>query len=175
MIAPGSPTVRRRRLATGPCRLRKSSGKTREAVVAALKWSPSKISRYERAKTYAALPEGAAIVPMVGMDGSHLRRDVSADRAGTCWQSGRELRTGMQRPTELEPSERYKASRNTIRDAIKWLTVHGLVRTQSRTKVISRHHEHFIDGTPWSLQTTSYPLDLIARGAGRLITIAYIP
>jgi len=51
MIAPGSPTVRRRRLAAELREIRESTGKSGEAVAAALKWSPSKISRYERAKT----------------------------------------------------------------------------------------------------------------------------
>jgi GntR family transcriptional regulator len=37
---------------------------------------------------------------------------------------------GEQLPTELELGERYEASRNTIRDAIKWLTVYGLVETR---------------------------------------------
>jgi transcriptional regulator with XRE-family HTH domain len=51
MIAPGSPTVRRRRLAAELREIRESTGKSGEAVAQALRWSPSKISRYERAKT----------------------------------------------------------------------------------------------------------------------------
>ena len=51
MILPGSPTVRRRRLAAELRGIRESMGKSGDAVAAALKWSPSKISRYERAKT----------------------------------------------------------------------------------------------------------------------------
>src|SRR5487761_1271255 len=59
MTAPGSPsgsppgisTVRRRRLAAELRAIRESRGRSGEAVAAALKWSPSKISRYERAKT----------------------------------------------------------------------------------------------------------------------------
>jgi GntR family transcriptional regulator len=42
-----------------------------------------------------------------------------------------ELAPGSQLPTELELRERYgNASRNTVRDAIKWLTGRGLVTTQ---------------------------------------------
>ncbi len=42
-----------------------------------------------------------------------------------------ELAPGSQLPTELELREQYdNASRNTVRDAIKWLTTRGLVRTQ---------------------------------------------
>ena len=51
MIAPGSPTVRRRRLAAELRSIRESRGKSGDAVAAALKWSASKISRYERART----------------------------------------------------------------------------------------------------------------------------
>jgi transcriptional regulator with XRE-family HTH domain len=51
VIDPGSPTVRRRRLAAELRGIRESRGESGEAVAAALKWSPSKISRYERAKT----------------------------------------------------------------------------------------------------------------------------
>jgi transcriptional regulator with XRE-family HTH domain len=51
MTLPGSPTVRRRRLAAELREIRESMGKSGDAVAAALRWSPSKISRYERAKT----------------------------------------------------------------------------------------------------------------------------
>jgi transcriptional regulator with XRE-family HTH domain len=51
MTVPGSPTVRRRRLAAELREIRESTGKSGDAVAAALKWSPSKISRYERART----------------------------------------------------------------------------------------------------------------------------
>lgn len=51
MIAPGSPTVRRRRLAAELRAIRESTGRSGDAVATALKWSPSKISRYERART----------------------------------------------------------------------------------------------------------------------------
>ena len=51
MIAPGSPTVRRRRLAAELRAIRESKGKSGDAVAAALKWSASKVSRYERART----------------------------------------------------------------------------------------------------------------------------
>jgi transcriptional regulator with XRE-family HTH domain len=51
MITPASPTVRRRRLAAELRGIRESKGKSGDAVAAALRWSPSKISRYERART----------------------------------------------------------------------------------------------------------------------------
>jgi transcriptional regulator with XRE-family HTH domain len=51
MTAPASPTVRRRRLAAELREIREHKGKSGEAVASALRWSPSKISRYERART----------------------------------------------------------------------------------------------------------------------------
>ena len=41
-----------------------------------------------------------------------------------------ELRPGQQLRTEIELREHYGASRNTVRDAIKWLTSLGLVETK---------------------------------------------
>jgi transcriptional regulator with XRE-family HTH domain len=47
----GSPTVRRRRLAAELRRLRDLSGRTGDQVADELGWSPSKVSRYETART----------------------------------------------------------------------------------------------------------------------------
>jgi GntR family transcriptional regulator len=147
-----------------------------------------------------------------------------------------EIPPGSQLPTELELRERYDASRNTVRDAIKWLTNLGLVATRpgqgtfvvekidpfvtklsgdpktgfgggegtsylsevskrdrepttSRIRVeiqeaadeiaerlgkprgsvvISRHEKRYIDGTPWSMQTSFYPMEFVDQGAVRL-------
>ena len=160
------------------------------------------------------------------------------------------LAPGQQLRTELEFRERYDASRNTVRDAIKWLITRGLVETrpgqgtfvikrinpfvttlskdpetgggsdegpiyreeveaESRIPdtteprvemqkadettantlgvslgepIVSRHYQRSIDGTPWSLQTSFYPMSLVQRGALRLIqatdiiegTVAYL-
>ena len=40
-----------------------------------------------------------------------------------------ELARGTQLPTEIELRDQYDASRNTVRDAIKWLITRGLVET----------------------------------------------
>jgi GntR family transcriptional regulator len=160
------------------------------------------------------------------------------------------LRPGQQLRTELELREKYNASRNTVRDAIKWLITRGLVETrpgqgtyvierinpfvttlskdpetgggsdegpiyreeveaESRipdsteprvemqkadettaaalrlslnAPLVSRHYQRSIDGTPWSLQTSFYPMSLVEKGAFRLIqatdieegTVAYL-
>jgi GntR family transcriptional regulator len=145
-----------------------------------------------------------------------------------------ELPRGSQLPTELELREQYDASRNTVRDAIKWLMNRGLVETRpgqgtfvfekidpfitgldlatgfggesdhyaavvsalgripedsvprveiqqasgviaeelelpKGSTVVSRHQQRLIDGTPYSLQTTFYPMRLVEQGAVRLI------
>ena len=51
MTATASPTVRRRMLAAELREIREGKGESGDVVAAALRWSPSKVSRYERAKT----------------------------------------------------------------------------------------------------------------------------
>jgi GntR family transcriptional regulator len=137
-------------------------------------------------------------------------------------------------PTENELQEEFGASRNTIRQAIQFLSTLGLVETRpgqgtfvagkiipfvttltldpaggeddkpyraevaasGRTpassepkveiqhatstvakalrlgeggQVVSRHQQRFLDGTPWSLQTTFYPMRLVLEGANKLL------
>lgn len=155
------------------------------------------------------------------------------------------IRPGQQLQTELELREHYGASRNTVRDAIKWLTTLGLVETkpgqgtfvvkkidpfrttltadpkrpggnkvvapgeggygeidrsqiegQKRaltvsdpqveiqkaddrvaaqlevtkgSQVVSRHQKRYIDETPWSLQTSFYPMGFVLKRAELLI------
>src|SRR6516225_6638795 len=52
-----------------------------------------------------------------------------ADDLRTKIESG-ELAQGSQLAGEVELREQYNASRNTVRDAIKWLTTLGLVETR---------------------------------------------
>jgi GntR family transcriptional regulator len=160
-----------------------------------------------------------------------------------------ELSHGDQLPTELELRELYDASRNTVRDALKWLITRGLIETrpgqgtfvvgkivpfvtiltgdpakgrddegqvyltevtatlrkptlsdprveiqqasaviagelrlEEGSTVVSRNQRRYIDGTPWSLQTSFYPMSLVERGALKLIqapniiegTVAYL-
>jgi len=42
------------------------------------------------------------------------------------------------------------------------------LRLAPRTQVVSRHQMRYIDDTPWSLQTSFYPMDFVTRGATRL-------
>jgi GntR family transcriptional regulator len=169
---------------------------------------------------------------------SPLYRQIAEDLRERI-ESGK-LQPGQQLQTELELRERYGASRNTVRDAIKWLSTRGLVETRpgqgtfvvqkidpfvtilsgeptaggpegaaylsessernrkvSRSplhveiqkasrviaaelgmaegsEVISRHERRFIDGTPWSMQTSFYPMEFADRGAELLRHPEYI-
>ena len=42
-----------------------------------------------------------------------------------------EFSPGDRLPNEMEFREQYDASRNTVRDALKWLTIRGLVETKA--------------------------------------------
>jgi GntR family transcriptional regulator len=162
-----------------------------------------------------------------------MYRQIAEDLRAEIESGG--LEPGQQLRTELELREHYNASRNTVRDAIKWLTNLGLVETKpgqgtfvvqkidpfittltgdpsgpgggdqiayrsevsgrrrmpavspiqveiqeasadvaaglwipEGTEVISRHERRFIDGTPWSMQTSFYPVEFADRGAERL-------
>jgi GntR family transcriptional regulator len=156
-----------------------------------------------------------------------LRQEIECGRLGP----------GSQLPTELELTERFDASRNTIRDAIKSLITLGLVETRpgqgtfviqridpfvttlsadprtgfgggegttylsevserhrrpesslarveiqhasgeianrmrvdEGTQLVSRHQQRLIDDTPWSLQTSFYPMSFVTDGANRLL------
>jgi transcriptional regulator with XRE-family HTH domain len=87
MIATGSPTVRRRRLAAELRGIRESKGKSGDAVAAALKWSPSKISRYERARTGLRPREVERLLDYYEITGSHraLLLGLAEDAAQKGW------------------------------------------------------------------------------------------
>src|SRR5215472_550293 len=68
-----SPTVRRRRLAAELRAIREGMGRSGDAVAAALKWSPSKISRYERAKTSLPPKEVERLLDYYKIGGDHRK------------------------------------------------------------------------------------------------------
>lgn len=86
MTVPGSPTVRRRRLATELREIRESKGVSGDAVAKALHWSPSKISRYERAKTGLPPREVERLLDYYEITGP--RRDVLLALARDASQKG---------------------------------------------------------------------------------------
>jgi GntR family transcriptional regulator len=48
------------------------------------------------------------------------------------------------------------------------------LRLAEGDQVVGRHQRRYIDETPWSIQTSFYPMDLVTRGATDLIVAAYI-
>jgi len=87
MTVPGSPTVRRRRLAAELREIRESKGKSGDAVAAALKWSPSKISRYERARTGLQPKEVERLLDYYQITGSRreLLLELAQDASHKGW------------------------------------------------------------------------------------------
>jgi transcriptional regulator with XRE-family HTH domain len=87
MIAPASPTVRRRRLAAELRGIREDKGKNGDAVAAALRWSPSKISRYERARTGLRPREVERLLDYYQITGPRraLLLDLAEDAAQKGW------------------------------------------------------------------------------------------
>jgi GntR family transcriptional regulator len=72
--------------------------------------------------------------------------------------------------SEVEESGRkpdVTIPRVEVQRASGWVASHlGL---GEGTMVISRYQERSIDETPWSMQTTFYPMEWVTRGAGRLL------
>src|SRR6266849_8223621 len=87
MTAPASPTVRRRRLAAELRGIREHKGKSGDAVAAALRWSPSKISRYERARTGLLPREVERLLDYYQITGPRraLLLELAKDAAQTGW------------------------------------------------------------------------------------------
>ena len=44
------------------------------------------------------------------------------------------------------------------------------LRVPRNTQLISRHQQRYIDGHPWSLQTSFYPMEFVTRGAPLLLS-----
>ena len=90
MTVPGSPTVRRRRLAAELRGIRESKGKSGDAVAAALRWSPSKISRYELARTGLKPREVERLLDYYEITGSRraLLLELAEDAAQKGWWEG---------------------------------------------------------------------------------------
>jgi transcriptional regulator with XRE-family HTH domain len=87
MALPGSPTVRRRRLAAELRGIRESRGKSGDAVAASLRWSPSKISRYELARTGLKPREVERLLDYYEITGSRreLLLSLAEDAARKGW------------------------------------------------------------------------------------------
>jgi GntR family transcriptional regulator len=71
-----------------------------------------------------------------------------------------EVRGSLRTPTLTEPRVEVLRATTTIQSEL------GL---PAGSQVVSRYRQRYIDGTPWSLQTSFYPMSLIEQGAIRLI------
>jgi transcriptional regulator with XRE-family HTH domain len=133
LIAPGSPTVRRRRLAAELRAIRESRGKSGDAVAAALKWSASKISRYERARTSLRPKEVERLLDYYQITGSRREQllGLAQDAAQKGWweEFGDSLTEDYQQFIGLE----YEASSMSI-----WHVdvVTGLLQTEAYARHI---------------------------------------
>jgi GntR family transcriptional regulator len=77
----------------------------------------------------------------------------------------REVSELGRRPTTTPPQvEIRKATGRVARE----------LRLDPGEQVVTRHQQRFIDETPWSMQTSFYPMELVARGAGDLLLAGYI-
>lgn len=81
MAVSGAPTVRQRRLGAELRRLR--AERTGDEVAEALGWSPSKVSRYELARTGPNLAEVGKLLDYYGVTGSHREQLMALARGAT--------------------------------------------------------------------------------------------
>lgn len=77
-----------------------------------------------------------------------------------------EVEAGGRTPTVSDPRVEVQRASEPIADAL---------RIKEGDQVVSRHYQRFIDGVPFSLQTTFYPMSLVSQGATRLIEATDIP
>jgi GntR family transcriptional regulator len=77
-----------------------------------------------------------------------------------------EVEAGGRIPTVSDPRVEVQRASEPIADAL---------RIKEGDQVVSRHYQRFIDGVPFSLQTSFYPMSLVLEGANRLIEAKDIP
>lgn len=84
---PASPAVRRQILGTELRRLRERTNRSGDHVARVLKWSPSKVSRYELARTALKLTEIAALLDLYKVAGDERDRlmALAEAAAGKAW------------------------------------------------------------------------------------------
>jgi GntR family transcriptional regulator len=71
-----------------------------------------------------------------------------------------------------EVSKRHRSASVTIPKVeiqVPSAEVSRRLRVPLDTQVVSRHEKRYIEGIPWSLQTSFYPMDFVTKGATRLL------
>ncbi len=76
-----------------------------------------------------------------------------------------EVEASGRTPTTSKPRVEVHEADAAVADAL---------RVEAGAQVISRHQRRFIDGIPWSLQTSFYPMSLVEQGATALLKAADI-
>jgi GntR family transcriptional regulator len=71
----------------------------------------------------------------------------------------KEVASRLRTPTSSDPTVEMKQASPEQAAELK---------VEDGSQLVSRHQQRFIDGTPWSLQTTFYPIRLVEKGATRL-------
>ena len=104
------------------------------------------LRRRVRRGTKSASPRGQAPDGVSVTLGGHVAhptyRQIAEDLRAQI-ESG-QLEPGQQLRSELELRDHYQASRNTIRDAIKWLMNLGLVETRPGQELSSSRIDPFV-------------------------------
>lgn len=77
-----------------------------------------------------------------------------------------EVQASGRTPTSSEPRVEIQKTDNVIA---------GALQIDVGAELVSRHQQRSMDGIPWSLQTSFYPMSLIERGATALIQARDIP
>lgn len=110
--------------------------------------------------------QGTYVVKKINAFVTTLTEDLRADYSGgdTPVYTAKVAASGRD-PVNSEPKVEIQHATATVARAL---------RLDEGAEVVSRHQQRFIDGTPWSLQTTFYPMTLVEQGATRLILPADI-
>ena len=149
MAAPVSPTVSRRRLAAELREIRERRGKSGDAVAAALRWSPSKISRYERARTGLQPREVAKLLDYYEVTGPHraLLLELAEEAAQKGWweESADSISPDYQQFIGLE----HEA---TSISAWHLNVISGLLQTEAYARHIISSYNRFETRTPSAIE-----------------------
>ena len=109
--------------------------------------------------------QGTFVVGKISPFVTTLSQVAGGDGSGEGSPYTREVSARRRRPSASDP--RVEINRADRRMASELQIPEG-------DGVVSRHQARYIDGKPWSLQTSFYPMRLIERGAVRLIQASNI-
>lgn len=146
---PGSPTVRRRILATELRRLRASTGKTADEVGRVLGWSKAKISRYELARGGLRPADVGLLLDLYGVQGSQ-RAQLMALAEEARYKGWWESYSDVLPPEQMEYIG-LEAEAATIMD---WQvnTVPGLLQTEQYAREILSGYQAVATISPLAIQ-----------------------